>query len=220
MCLSDMKITGKHSLSSRRWLDRQASDFYVKQSKHDGYRARSAYKLKEINEKYKILNNAINVVDLGAAPGGWSQVVSQASEHVCSRIKHIVGVDLLPFDPIYKVDQVQGDFTNENVQKEILKLLDGNKPDLIISDMAPSTIGHKQTDHLRMMALLDEVACFVEENLIIHGNFIAKIFQGSDEQRYINGLKSIFRKVVFFKPKSSRSESVEIYIIALDRKPN
>lgn len=213
-----MKITGKHTLSSRRWLDRQANDVYVKQSKQDGYRARSAYKLIEINKKYKILNTARNVVDLGAAPGGWSQVISEASEHPCSKISHIVGVDLLKFDPIFKVDQIIGNFTDAEVQAQIIELLDGQNPDLVVSDMAPSTIGQKQTDHLRMMALLDEVSYFLVENLALHGNFVAKIFQGSDERRYINELKNMFKKVDFFKPKSSRSESVEIYVVALDKK--
>lgn len=213
-----MKITGKHTLSSRLWLNRQANDLYVRQSKQDGYRARSAYKLIEINKKYKILNTAKNVVDLGAAPGGWSQVISEASKHPCSKISHIVGVDLLKFDPIFKVDQVIGNFTDAETQTHIIELLEKQSPDLVVSDMAPSTIGQKQTDHLRMMALLDEVLCFLVENLASHGNFVAKIFQGSDERRYINDLKCMFKKVNFFKPKSSRSESAEIYVVALDNK--
>lgn len=213
-----MHIKGKRSKSSRNWLNRQVNDFYVKKSKREGYRARSAYKLIEINEKYKFLNNAINVVDLGAAPGGWSQVVSEHSMHEKSKIKNIVAVDLLDFDDIDGVSRIIGDFTQEETQNQILNLLNGEKPDLIISDMAPSTIGHRQTDHLRMMSLLDEVFYFIESNLCNSGNFITKIFHGSEEKKYIDQLKCIFEKVSFFKPKSSRSESVEIYIIASSRK--
>lgn len=213
-----MQIKGKRSKSSRNWLNRQVNDFYVKKSRKEGYRARSAYKLIEINEKYKFLNNAINVVDLGAAPGGWSQVVSEHAKHERSKIKNIVAVDLLNFDDIDGVSKIVGDFTKEETQNQILYLLNGENPDLIISDMAPSTIGHKQTDHLRMMALLDEVFYFIESNLKESGNFIAKIFQGSEEQKYIDQLKSVFEKVSFFKPKSSRAESVEIYIIASSMK--
>ena len=164
------------------------------------------------------MNNAINVVDLGAAPGGWSQVVSEHAKHERSKIKNIVAVDLLNFDDIDGVSKIVGDFTKEETQNQILCLLNGEKPDLIISDMAPSTIGHKQTDHLRMMALLDEVFYFIESNLKESGNFIAKIFQGSEEQKYIDQLKSVFEKVSFFKPKSSRAESVEIYVIASSMK--
>ena len=213
-----MKISGKHSLSSRRWLNRQANDCYVKKAHQEGYRARSAYKLLEINKKYNLLNTATNIIDLGAAPGGWSQVISIASQHKCSKIENIVGVDLLPFEPIANVKQIQGDFTTTMVQEKILHLLGGQQPDLIVSDMAPSTIGHRQTDHLRMMALLDNVLEFVDINLKTNGNYVAKIFQGSEEQAYINQLKQKFKKVVFFKPKSSRAESVEIYIIALGRR--
>ena len=212
-----MRWTGKHSVSSQRWLDRQAKDCFVRKAKESGYRARSAFKLLEIDEKYHILKQARSIIDLGAAPGGWSQVISQKIDQGVCKATKVVGVDLLNFSPLPHVIQIIGDFTNGDIQKHIIEELDG-KADLIISDMAPSTTGNRQVDHWKIMGLLDSVFLFLDSHLIQHGNFVAKVFQGSDTQRYIESLKQCFKKVTYFKPKASRSESVEIYVIALDKK--
>lgn len=211
-----MHWTKKHSVSSQRWLERQAKDFFVKKAKGNGYRARSAFKLLEIDEKYHILSKAHSIIDLGAAPGGWSQVISQKIDQGACKATKVVGVDLLNFAPLSHVFQIIGDFTNFDVQRQIIKELDG-KADLIISDIAPSTTGNRQVDHLKIMGLLDSVSVFLDSHLVQHGNFVAKIFQGSDAQRYTESLKQRFNKVTYFKPKSSRLESVEIYVIALDK---
>lgn len=212
-----MHIKGKRSVSSRRWLDRQMNDPFVLKSKKEGYRARSAFKLLEIDEKYHILQNSRYAVDLGAAPGGWSQVISQKIDRKECGIKKIVSVDLLDFLPLPHVSQIKGDFSDLNVQKKILEYL-GTKPDLIVSDMAPSTTGNRQIDHLKIMGLLDEVLLFVDNNLCQGGNFAAKIFQGGGEREYMELLKKKFQKALFFKPKSSRSESVEMFVVAIGKK--
>ena len=211
-----MHITGKHSVSSRRWLDRQANDVFVQKAKESGYRARSAFKLIEIDEKYQLLKQAHHVVDLGAAPGGWSQVISRKIDQEICKVEKIVGVDLLNFAPLPHVIQIIGDFTNADVQQKIIEAL-GCKADLVISDMAPSTTGNQKVDHWKIMGLLDNVSLFLDDNLAPHGNFVAKIFQGSDAPKYIESLKARFKKVCYFKPKASRSESVEIYVVAIDK---
>lgn len=211
-----MHIKGKRSVSSRRWLDRQLKDVFVQRAKSENYRSRAAFKFIEINEKYNLLSSARSVIDLGAAPGGWSQVISRYIDQNKAKVENIIAVDLLKFAPLPHVTQVFGDFTDAEIQHQIISQLHSSA-DLIISDMAPSTTGSQQTDHLRIMALLDEVLLFADEHLSEHGNFVAKIFQGGSERSYVGNLRKIFKKVSFFKPKASRSESVEIYLVALDR---
>ncbi|MDR2781191.1 MAG: RlmE family RNA methyltransferase [Holosporaceae bacterium] len=205
---SRMKIKGNRSLSSRLWLDRQINDPYVKLAQKEGYRSRAAFKLMEMDDKFRLIKNAKHIVDLGAAPGGWSQVLAQRSADDAK----IAAVDLLPFNPMEKVQQFLGDF--ENFQTDIMDYL-GQKADLIISDIAPSTIGHAQTDHLRIMNLVDSAYLFAENALQKGGAFIAKIFQGGKEKLFAEALKNDFQKVCFFKPKSSRNLSSEIYIVAI-----
>ncbi|GHT95818.1 ribosomal RNA large subunit methyltransferase E [Alphaproteobacteria bacterium] len=205
-----MKITGKMSLSSRRWLDRQNSDPYVKKAHNEGYRSRAVYKLIEIDDKFHLIRNAKSIIDLGAAPGGWSQLLVQRS----SEGTNIVATDLLHFHPIDGLVQVIGDFEDEAVQSEIMSYTDG-KADLIVSDMAPSTIGHPQTDHLRIMRLVESTYYFAQSALANGGNFVAKIFQGGEEKKLMDSARKDFQKVCFFKPKSSRKMSSEIYIVAL-----
>ena len=212
-----MKIKGNYSASSRAWLNRQMKDPFVLQSKKDGYRARSAYKLIEIDEKYHILENASRILDLGAAPGGWSQVISRKITQQKLKAEKLVSVDLLSFDPLPHVTQIIGDFSQLETQAKIIAEFGDQKPDLIISDMAPSTTGNRTTDHLKIMSILYDVYEFVVQNLCMHGSFAAKIFLGGEENDYIKLLRKHFKKVVFFKPKSSRSESVEMFIVALDR---
>ncbi|MDR1334459.1 MAG: RlmE family RNA methyltransferase [Holosporaceae bacterium] len=203
-----MKIKGNRSLSSRLWLNRQINDPYVKLAQREGYRSRAAFKLIEMDDKYHLIRNAKCIVDLGAAPGGWSQVLAQRSS---PEVK-IAAVDLLPFHPLEKVQLFQGNF--EDLQDAILDYL-GQKADLVVSDMAPSTIGHPQTDHLRIMNLVEGAYSFAENALQKGGTFLAKVFQGGKEKLLTELLKKDFQKVCFFKPKSSRSLSSEVYIVAM-----
>lgn len=191
-------------------------DVFVQKAKSENYRSRAAFKFIEINEKYNLLSSAHNIIDLGAAPGGWSQVISRYIDQNKAKVENIVAVDLLKFAPLPHVTQIIGDFTNIEIQHRIISQLHSSA-DLIISDMAPSTTGNQQTDHLRIMSLLDDTLLFVDEHLSGHGNFVAKIFQGGSERTYVENLRKIFKKVSFCKPKASRSESVEIYLVALDR---
>lgn len=204
-----MKITGKRSLSSRLWLNRQLRDPYVKRAHEEGYRSRAAYKLIEIDEKFHLIKKAKCIIDLGAAPGGWSQYLSEKSDVMAK----IAAIDLLRFAPIEKVQQFIGDFEEQSNQNAIVEYL-GQKADLIVSDMAPATLGHPQTDHLRVMRLVQSAYQFAEDMLTNNGAFVAKIFQGGTEKDFVDQLKKSFRHVQFFKPKASRSLSVEIYVIA------
>lgn len=204
-----MKITGKRSLSSRLWLNRQLRDPYVKRAHEEGYRSRAAYKLIEIDEKFNLIKKAKCIIDLGAAPGGWSQYLSEKSDVMAK----IAAIDLLRFAPIEKVQQFIGDFEEQSNQNAIVEYL-GQKADLIVSDMAPATLGHPQTDHLRIMRLVQSAYQFAENMLTNNGAFVAKIFQGGTEKNFVDQLKKSFRHVQFFKPKASRSLSVEIYVIA------
>ncbi len=208
-----MHITGNKSLSSRLWLDRQMRDPFVKQAHKDGYRSRAAFKLIEIDDKFHLIKNAKCIVDIGAAPGGWSQLLSQRS----SDDARIAAIDLLQFSPLDKVKQFFGDFEDEKNQQAIIKYL-GQKADLIVSDIAPSTMGHAQTDHLRMMRLVRSAYTFTENVLREGGCFVAKIFQGGQEKAFLEQLKKDFDKAMFFKPKASRSLSVEIYVVAMGYK--
>ena len=209
-----MKLSGKFSESSRRWLDRQNRDPYVKKAINEGYRSRAAYKLIEIDDKFHLIRNAKTIVDIGAAPGGWSQVLAERST---SNAK-IAAVDLLKFNPIDdKVRQFFGDFENENLQKEIMEYLD-DYADLVVSDMAPATLGHRQSDHLCIMGLVENAYFFAQQVLKNGGAFIAKIFQGGGEKKFFDTLKKEFQIARFFKPKASRTESVEIYVVAIGYK--
>lgn len=209
-----MKITGKRSLSSRLWLNRQMRDPYVKRAHEEGYRCRAAYKLIEIDEKFHLIKRSKCMVDLGAAPGGWSQYLSEKSAPAAK----IAAIDLLKFAPLEKVQQFIGDFEDISNQNAIIEYL-GQKADLIVSDMAPSTLGQAQTDHLRIMRLVRSAYEFSLNMLMPDGAFVAKIFQGGTEKKFTDELKQNFKHVQFFKPKSSRSLSVEIYIVATGFKP-
>ena len=209
-----MKFDGKFSASSRRWLDRQKRDPYVKKAISEGYRSRAAYKLIEIDDKFHLIKNAKRIVDIGAAPGGWSQILAERS----ATDTKIAAIDLLKFNPIDdKVHQFFGDFENENLQKEIIEYL-GDNADLVVSDMAPATLGHRQSDHLRIMGLVESAYFFAQQVLKKGGSFVAKIFQGGEEKNFFDKLKQEFQTAKFFKPKASRSESVEIYVVAIGYK--
>jgi len=209
-----LKSTRGLTLSSRRWLTRQLNDPYVQKAKAAGYRSRAAYKLIEIDDKFKILKPGLHVVDLGAAPGGWTQV---AVERIGST-GFVVGIDLTPLDPIAGATLICADFTDLQVQKELKKTLKG-PVHVVLSDMAAPSTGHPQTDHLRIMALAEEAFVFAQEVLEKGGVFVAKVLQGGTEKELLSLLKRHFEKVMHFKPPSSRSDSAEIYVIAIGFRP-
>ena len=193
--------------SSKRWIERQLQDPYVQKAKSEGFRARAAYKLLEIDEKMHLLKRGQRVVDLGCAPGGWLQVAQMkgASE--------IAGIDLLPVEPIAGVHIVQGDINNPDDVAALLEGLTG-PPDLVLSDMAANTTGHKQTDHLRTVALAEMAVAFAIEHLAPGGAFCSKVFQGGATKEVLDPLKAHFTSVKHIKPPASRAGSPEIFVVA------
>ena len=201
--------TGKNrSASSVRWLTRQLNDPYVRQAKVDGWRSRAAYKLIELDEKFALLKKAKRVVDLGIAPGGWSQVVRKQAPGAA-----VVGIDLLPTEPIEGVTIFEMDFMADAAPAALVEAL-GGAPDLVVSDMAANTVGHKQTDHLRTMGLVETAAHFAIEQLEPGGAFIAKVLAGGTDADLLVLLKKHFTSVKHAKPPSSRKDSSEWYVIA------
>ncbi len=201
--------TGRgRTASSTRWLQRQINDPYVKKAKEDGFRSRAAYKLIELDDKFGLLKGATRVVDLGIAPGGWSQVMRQRKPRTA-----IVGIDLLPTDPIAGVTILQMDFMADEAPDALLEAL-GGAPDLVMSDMAANTVGHKQTDHLRTMGLVECAADFAIAHLAPGGIFLAKVLAGGTDQGLLTLLKRHFATVKHAKPPASRKDSSEWYVIA------
>ena len=198
--------------SSTRWIGRQLNDPYVLETQKRGYKSRAAFKLLQINEKYGFLLPGLAVIDLGCAPGGWLQI---ASQKVCSMSgnEKVVGVDLLPTDEIAGCISILGDISNREVGKELIKIL-GSKPNIVISDMAANTTGHRQTDHIRTTYLLETALDFAIENLQENGVFLAKCFKGGAEIEALSLMRKHFSKVSHIKPDASRKESVEGYVIA------
>ncbi len=203
-----VKTARKRSASSTRWLQRQLNDPYVKQAKAEGYRSRAAYKLIELDEKFGLLKGVERVVDLGIAPGGWSQVARKRIPNAS-----IVGIDLLEVEPIEGVTIFQMDFMEDDAQIALEKALNG-KADLVLSDMAANTVGHKQTDHLRTMGLVEAAAWFAIENLARDGAFLAKVLAGGTDSDLLKLLKQHFRTVKHAKPPASRRGSSEWYVVA------
>ncbi len=199
--------------SSTRWLERQLNDPYVKQAKADGYRSRAAYKLLELDERFALVKGARRVVDLGIAPGGWAQVVRKISPKAA-----IVGIDLLEVEPLEGVTILQMDFMADTAPDMLTQALDG-PPDLVLSDMAANTVGHKQTDHLRTMGLVEAAADFAIQTLAPNGAFVAKVLAGGTDKELLDLLKRHFRTVKHAKPPASRKGSSEWYVIAQGRKP-
>ena len=212
------KIKKKSGLkeSSRRWLERHMNDPYVQRSKAEGYRSRAAYKLIEIDERYKILKPGMRVVDLGAAPGGWCQVAAAATKSSAEN-PHVVGIDYLEVDPVPGSIILQKDFLDDDAPAKLAEAL-GGEPDVVLSDMAAPTTGHRRTDHLRTMHLCEVAAEFAIEVLKPGGHFLAKTFQGGTEAALLDLLKRNFRSIHHVKPPASRDESVELYLLAKDFK--
>ena len=203
-----LKTAKKRKASSQRWLERQLNDPYVKQAKADGYRSRAAYKLIELDDRFSLVRGAKRVVDLGITPGGWSQVVRKRAPRA-----GVVGIDLLETEPIEGVTIFQMDFMDDAAPKMLEEALDGT-PDLVMSDMAANTVGHKQTDHLRTMALVEAAAWFACETLEEGGAFIAKVLAGGTDKDLLELLKKHFKTVKHAKPPASRKGSSEWYVIA------
>ncbi len=204
----------KRSVSSARWLNRQMNDPYVAMAKKDGYRARSAFKLIELNEKFAFLKPGKRVVDLGAAPGGWTQIAVEAVRSTPEK-PLVVGLDLLEMVPVPGAKTVQLDFLDDRAPDILKEMLDGHKADVVLSDMAPNTTGMKDIDHLRIMGLLETAYAFACEILNPEGAFVAKIFQGGTEQNLLNEMKKRFKVVKHAKPPASRKESSEFYVVAM-----
>ena len=203
-----VRTAKKRTASSTRWLQRQLNDPYVKQAKAEGYRSRAAYKLIELDEKFDLLKGVTRVVDLGIAPGGWSQVVRKLKPKA-----HVVGIDLLEVEPIEGVTIFQMDFMDDEAPAVLEDAL-GGKADLVMSDMAANTVGHKQTDHLRTMGLVEAGAWFAIENLAPGGTYLAKVLAGGTDNEMLKLLKQHFKTVKHAKPPASRKGSSEWYVIA------
>jgi 23S rRNA (uridine2552-2'-O)-methyltransferase len=197
----------KKNKISKNWINKQKKDIYVRKSQVDGYRARSAYKLIEINEKFKIFNNGNSVVDLGAAPGSWSQYVSKTVKNI-----KLVSIDLKEMKKIENTIQIKGDFTQEKTQNEICKFFK-SKADVVISDMAVNTTGIKSIDSIYTGELCKQAIIFSNKLLSKDGRFVSKIFMGGTFNEIIADAKRIFKEVRVFKPKSSRKDSKESFII-------
>jgi 23S rRNA (uridine2552-2'-O)-methyltransferase len=202
-----VKTARRRSAQSTRWIERQINDPYVKRAKAEGWRSRAVFKLMELDEKFKVIPDNGRVIDLGAAPGGWTQLVARRGA------KAIVGIDLLPMDAMEGVILVEGDFLDEGMDDRLVELL-GGKPDLVLSDMASNTVGHKQTDHIRTATLADAAAHFALKVLAPGGAFVTKVFQGGGESDMVKALKIAFKDVRHAKPPSSRAESVELFLVA------
>ncbi|HTN14839.1 MAG TPA: RlmE family RNA methyltransferase [Sphingomonadaceae bacterium] len=203
-----VKTAKGRTASSNRWLARQLNDPYVQQAKAEGYRSRAAYKLIELDEKFGLLKGVQRVVDLGITPGGWSQVVRKQAPRAA-----VVGIDLLPTDPIEGVTIFQMDFMADEAPAALESALDG-APDLVLSDMAANTVGHKQTDHLRTMGLVETAVDFAIQTLAPGGAFVAKVFAGGTDPELLTLLKQKFTTVKHAKPPASRKGSSEWYVIA------
>ncbi len=208
-----VKTARGRKLSSTKWLQRQLNDPYVAAAKRDGYRSRAAYKLTEIDDKYHLLKPGMNVVDLGCAPGGWAQV---AAKRVKSDMGEgqVIGIDLLEVEPITGVEMIQGDFMDDDAPEKLIAMLGGKKANIVMSDMAAASTGHKQTDHLRIIGLCEVALDFAIGILEEKGIFLAKVLQGGTENDLLTMMKKNFSIVRHVKPKASRADSSELYVLA------
>lgn len=207
-----VKTARKRSLSSTLWLQRQLNDPYVAQAKRDGYRSRAAYKLLEIDQRYRFLKTGQRIVDLGAAPGGWSQIAAK-KVGVETGTGKVVGIDLLPIEPLAGVRFAVLDFLEADAPKKLEAMLGGGA-DVVLSDMAANATGHKKTDHLRIIGLAELAADFACEILSEGGVFLSKVFQGGTEGDLLKRLKANFAAVHHVKPNASRAGSAELYVLA------
>jgi len=200
----------KRTKSSRRWLQEHESDPYVKMARAAGYRSRAVYKLEEIQRTDRVIKPGTTIVDLGAAPGGWSQYAAK----VLKGEGRILASDILPMDGIVGVEFVQGDFSSDEVFADLLARLGSDRPQLVMSDMAPNMSGIAEVDHLRGMYLVELSLDFVEKTLAPGGDFLVKVFQGRDYVPFVNRMRTLFGTVKVRKPKASRARSAELYLLA------
>jgi 23S rRNA (uridine2552-2'-O)-methyltransferase len=201
------------SVAQQRWLNRQLNDPYVAAARAQGYRSRAAFKLMELDDRFKLIGKGCRVVDLGAAPGGWTQVALRRGAGA------VIGLDLLPIDPIDGATLLQGDFEEPDMPARLAAML-GGKADLVLSDMAPNTTGHAATDHIRIIALAELALHFATEILAPGGTFVAKVFQGGSEKNMLLPMKQRFATVKHAKPPASRKESSELYVVAQGFRPS
>jgi 23S rRNA (uridine2552-2'-O)-methyltransferase len=212
-----VKAKSRHTASSRAWLERQLNDPYVQAAKRDGWRSRAAYKLIEIDDKHTLLRPGQRVIDLGAAPGGWSQVAAkrcEASPESFARGAQVIAIDYLAFDPLPGVAILQLDFTAPTAEDQLKALMRDGGADVVLSDMAAPTMGHTHTDHLRIMGLAELAYAFAADVLVPGGAFLCKVFQGGSEGDLLKALKRDFTIVRHVKPPASRAESAELYVLA------
>jgi 23S rRNA (uridine2552-2'-O)-methyltransferase len=202
-----LKTAKGRTSSQQAWLERQINDPFSAEARALGYRSRAAFKLSEIDDRFRLIRKGSLIVDLGCAPGGWIQIAQQRGAG------KIVGIDLLPVDPLPPAELVQMDFTDPAAPALLIDLL-GGKPDIVLSDMAPNTVGHRETDHLRIVGLIEMGADFAVSVLKPGGAFVAKAFQGGETAEIIARLKQHFAKVQNVKPKASRADSSEVFLVA------
>lgn len=202
------------SKSSGRWLQRHFNDEYVKRAQREGYRSRAAFKLLELQDKDRLIKPGMMVVDLGAAPGGWSQVAAK----LVGDNGHVFALDILPMDPIPDVTFIEGDFCEQGPLDALNRALDGKPVDLVISDMAPNVTGMAAIDQPRSMYLCELALDFARQNLKPGGDFVAKVFQGEGFDEFYRELRSSFGRVVTRKPQASRAKSREVYVVARELK--
>ncbi len=207
-----LKTAKSRSASSQRWLSRQLNDPYVAAARAQGWRSRAAFKLLDLDDRFHLIGRGSKVIDLGAAPGGWTQVAVKRGAAT------VVGVDLLAMDAVPGALTVQGDFTDPAMQDKLAELI-GGRADLVLSDMAPNTTGHAATDHIRIMALAELALGFATGMLAEGGHFVAKVFQGGSERQMLAEMKRRFATVRHAKPPSSRKESSELYVVASGFRP-
>ena len=208
-----LKTAGRRTASSQRWLDRQLNDPYVAAAKREGMRSRAAYKLQEIDDRHHVLKPGLRVVDLGAAPGGWSQIAAEKVKSLEGK-GQVVAIDYLGMEAIPGVEIVELDFTDETAEAKLKAMLRDGGADIVLSDMAAPTVGHNRTDHLRIMGLAELAAAFAVDVLAPGGTFLAKVFQGGTERDLLDLLKKNFAVVRHVKPPASRPDSAELYVLA------
>ena len=202
-----VKTAKGRKLSSTLWLQRQLNDPYVQKANREGYRSRAAYKIKEIDDKMNLIKPGMDVLDLGAAPGGWSQIAVE------KKANKVIALDILPMDPMDGVTILEMDFTEDEAPEALIQLT-GEGVDIVMSDMAPNTVGHRQTDHLRIMALVELAYDFAIQVLKPGGTFLAKVWQGGAQNELVAQMKKDFKTVKHIKPPASRQDSSESFVVA------
>lgn len=212
-----VKTAKRRKKGSTRWLQRQLNDPYVAEAQKQGFRSRAVFKLMQIDDKLKFLKPGKVVIDLGSAPGGWTQLaVQRVNPEKTDGL--IIGLDILEMDDLPGAVILQKDFNDHDAPDTLIRIMDGRKADVVMSDIAPNTTGHQQTDHLRIMHLVELTWDFAKQVLNEHGTFIAKVFQGGAEKELLDDLKKHCRSVRHIKPDASRKESAEVYVVASDFK--